>query len=41
MNESPTVLLTGASVGIGFETARLLAAKECTVIAHARSREEA
>ncbi|ONF63590.1 SDR family NAD(P)-dependent oxidoreductase [Amycolatopsis keratiniphila] len=40
MNESPTVLLTGASDGIGFETARLLLAEGCTVIAHARTREE-
>lgn len=40
MNESPTVLLTGASDGIGFETARLLLAQGCTVIAHARTREE-
>ncbi|MFD6070952.1 SDR family NAD(P)-dependent oxidoreductase, partial [Amycolatopsis lurida] len=40
MNDSPTVLLTGASDGIGFETARLLIAQGCTVIAHARTREE-
>lgn len=40
MNESPTVLLTGTSEGIGFETARLLANQGCTVIAHARTREE-
>ncbi|WP_410649752.1 SDR family NAD(P)-dependent oxidoreductase [Amycolatopsis sp. cmx-4-54] len=40
MNESPTVLLTGASDGIGFETARLLVAQGCTVIAHARTPEE-
>ena len=35
-----TVLLTGASTGIGFQTARLLAARRCTVIVHARSEEE-
>ncbi|WP_409492221.1 SDR family NAD(P)-dependent oxidoreductase [Amycolatopsis sp. cmx-11-12] len=40
MNEGPTVLLTGTSEGIGFETARLLANLGCTVIAHARTREE-
>ncbi|EMD29208.1 SDR family NAD(P)-dependent oxidoreductase [Amycolatopsis azurea] len=40
MNESPTILLTGTSEGIGYETARLLAAKQCTVIVHARTREE-
>jgi NAD(P)-dependent dehydrogenase (short-subunit alcohol dehydrogenase family) len=40
MNASPTVLLTGTSEGIGFETARLLAHLGCTVITHARTREE-
>lgn len=40
MNETPTILLTGTSRGIGFETTRLLAARGCTLILHARSREE-
>ncbi|WP_020671279.1 SDR family NAD(P)-dependent oxidoreductase [Amycolatopsis nigrescens] len=40
MPENPVVLVTGSSAGIGFETARLLAADGTTVIAHARTEEE-
>jgi NAD(P)-dependent dehydrogenase (short-subunit alcohol dehydrogenase family) len=40
MPENPVILVTGASEGLGYETARLLAAGTTTVIAHARTPEE-
>ncbi|MFJ6945233.1 SDR family NAD(P)-dependent oxidoreductase [Streptomyces wuyuanensis] len=38
---SPTVLVTGATSGIGFETARQLAERGATVLVHGRTAEEA
>jgi NAD(P)-dependent dehydrogenase (short-subunit alcohol dehydrogenase family) len=38
--EGPIVLLTGSTGGIGYETARLLAAGDVTVVVHARTEEE-
>ncbi|MFE0020288.1 SDR family NAD(P)-dependent oxidoreductase [Amycolatopsis sp. NPDC059021] len=40
MPENPTVLITGTTDGIGYETVRLLATGDTTVITHARTREE-
>ena len=40
MSESPTILITGTTDGIGYEAARLLAAGNTTVIVHARTGEE-
>ena len=40
MPENPVILVTGTSEGLGYETARLLAAGTTTVIAHARTPEE-
>ncbi|WP_443044194.1 SDR family NAD(P)-dependent oxidoreductase [Streptomyces sp. NBC_00353] len=38
---SRTVLVTGATSGIGYETARLLAERGATVLVHGRTAEEA
>ncbi|WP_329045806.1 hypothetical protein OG738_29880 [Amycolatopsis sp. NBC_01488] len=39
MSENPVILVTGTSEGLGYGTARLLAAGTTTVIAHARTAE--
>jgi NAD(P)-dependent dehydrogenase (short-subunit alcohol dehydrogenase family) len=40
MPEKPLILLTGSTDGIGYETARLLATGDTTVVVHARTEEE-
>ncbi|MEW2507936.1 SDR family NAD(P)-dependent oxidoreductase [Amycolatopsis sp. NPDC047767] len=40
MPENRVILVTGSTDGIGYETARLLAAGDATVVVHARNEEE-